>query len=72
MQVLGDAFAGAVWQNVCFEKIAKISQHLPGFRIVLVEKTGVVEVFVDPVFNVSEFAEVDDKAIGVSFPSGKG
>ncbi len=41
------------------------------FCIVLVEKAGVVEILVDPCFQILQLPEVDDEAVGVRLMAGE-
>lgn len=72
VDVPGEAFAGAVGQDVGLEKVAGRGEQGVFFRVVLIEEAGVIEVFVDPGFKVFEVAEVDDKAVGIGLAAGEG
>jgi hypothetical protein len=72
VQVLREPFTGAIGQNVGFEQFAGVVEQARGFSIALIKQAGVVEVLVDPSFDVFEFAEIDDEAAGIRFAAGKG
>ena len=72
MQVMCDTFTGAVRQDIGFVEMTEMGEHFFCFRITFIKKAGVVQMFVDPVLDVFEFAKIDDKAIGIHFAAGKG
>lgn len=65
VDVLGDALAGAVGQDVSFKEAASSAQQLILFGVIFIEETGVVEVIINPGLEKSELSEVDDKARSV-------
>ena len=67
----GDSLAGTVGQEVAFEECTVFIEEGFAFGVVLVKKAGVVEVGLDPVLEVFEIAEVDDKAVGIGLAAGK-
>ena len=70
--MFGKALAAAVGQHIGFEYGAELLEQAVLFGVVGVEQAGVVELAVDPLLEVVQFAEVDDKAIGVGRTTGKG
>ena len=42
------------------------------FGVVLIKEAGMVEVFLNPFFDVFELAEIDDKAVLIGLGAGKG
>ena len=72
MQVQGDSFAGTIGQDVGLKEMAIVAEQMLRLRIVRVKEAGVIQVFVDPGFQVLELAEVDYEAIAVGFCTGKG
>ena len=73
MEVAGDAFAGGVFDEVDFEEaVGGEGLEVGEAGVGGGEEGGVVEVFVDPVGEVVEFAEVDDEAVFVELVGGEG
>ena len=69
--MLGEAFAGAVGQDVGFEELAVIFEQCVFHGIVLVEEAGVVEVLIDSRFQVFEVAKIHDEAVLVHLAAGE-
>lgn len=72
IQMPGEAFAGAVRQGVDLEQVAGSRQQALGFRVVFVKEAGVVEVLIDPGFEILELTEIHDEAVLVGLAAGEG
>lgn len=71
-QVLGDAFAGGVGQHVELEKICVGFGQGQALCIALGNHTSVVQMQLDPVFQVTQATKVDHEAALVGFAATKG
>jgi hypothetical protein len=68
---VGDSFAGTIGQDVGLKEMAIVAEQMLRLRIVRVKEAGVIQVFVDPGFQVFELAEIDYEAIAVGLDAGK-
>ena len=72
-EVLGNAFARGTFDDEELDQaIGFPLLHVFKVRILRADGTGVVQVLIDPCFEVAEFAEIDDEAVGIEFSGGKG
>jgi hypothetical protein len=63
--MLGQPFAGTVWEHVRLEEVAVVLEKLIFLRVVRVKETGVIQIFGDPVFDVTQLPEIDHEAVHI-------
>ena len=71
VEVLSQSFAGAIGQNIGFEKVTLPLQEGVFAGIIFIKKAGVVEVFLDPGLEALEIAEINDESVGVGLVTGE-